>query len=93
MFLGAYDFDGDPGDLLPAYERLAAAIPGDASELHVCIVRDEGLTVYDTCPTRDVFVAFSSSAGFLGAVRSAGLPEPTVRPLGDVTNVRGSLLR
>ena len=26
-------------------------------ELHVCVVRDGGLTVYDTCPSAEVFAA------------------------------------
>src|SRR5205823_941269 len=59
MFLGAYYFDGPPPELIPAYERLMAGFPPDGLELHVCVVRDGGLTVYDACPSAEIFAAFS----------------------------------
>ena len=55
MFLGAYHFDGSFEELLPAYERLAASYPPDSLDLHVCIERDGGLTVFDACPSSAVF--------------------------------------
>ena len=93
MFLGAYHFDGSPAELIPAYERLMAGFPPDSLDLHVCVVRDGGLTVYDTCPSAEVFAAFSTSDDFAGAVRAAGLPDARVEPLGDVhaTRVRAGV--
>ena len=84
MFLGAYHFDGPPGDLLVAYRRLLAGFPPDSMELHLCVRRDDGLTVFDACPSADVFAAFSVSADCHGALAGAGLPLPRVEPLGDV---------
>ena len=87
MFLGAYHFDGDPDELVPAYERLMAGFPVESFELHVAVVRDGGLIVYDACPSEGVFAAFSTSEDFLSAVRAAGLPAARVDRLGNVHNV------
>jgi hypothetical protein len=90
MFLGAYDFAGTVSELLTAYDRLVASFPPGALQLHLCISGDDGITVFDACPTREIFESFSVSPEFRGAVESAGLPEPTVRALGDVHHVIAS---
>jgi hypothetical protein len=74
--------------LLSAYERLLAGFPQDAFDLHVCVVREGGITVDDTCPSRAVFADFSSSRGVRDAMTKAGLPAPTIRLLDDVHAVR-----
>lgn len=85
MFLSTYDFDGDPAELLPAYDRfMAASYPPGALLLHVCVVRDDGITVLDACPSRQVFEDFAASAEFADAVTRAGLPHPRVTPRGEV---------
>ena len=84
MFLGAYHFDGDTPTLLDGYDRLAAQFPPGALQLHVCVARDDGITVFDACPSRAVFTDFSQGPEFLGAVSAAGLPRPRVELLGDV---------
>lgn len=84
MFLSAYHFDGDPTDLVPAYERLNAMFPSDALEFHACVVRDGGLTVIDGCPTRAIAEAFSDGPEFAAALVAVGLPTPRKDRLGDV---------
>jgi len=84
MYLGAYHFDGEPGDLLRGYARLMEGRPSDTIDLHVCVVRVGGITVYDACPSRAVFEEFSESAGFRAAVAAAGLPALRVEPVGEV---------
>ena len=84
MFLGSYAFEGDPAELVPAYERMLAQMPEGDVGLHVCVVREHGLLVLDSCPSRAVFDAFTSSKGFAAAVAEAGLPHPRVVHLGDV---------
>ncbi|HZU74175.1 MAG TPA: hypothetical protein VE990_15540 [Acidimicrobiales bacterium] len=86
MFLGSYDFDGDPETLLEAYNRLAAGFPPGALQLHVCVTREGGLTVFDGCPSKEVFLQFSAGEMFAAAVAAAGLPTPRVTPLGEVKN-------
>jgi hypothetical protein len=88
MFLGAYHFDGPPGELVPAYGRLMDSFPPDTLDLHVCIVRETGLTVLDACPSAATFTEFSASIEFAGAVRAAGLPMPRVEAMGDVHSAR-----
>ena len=88
MFLGRYDFAGHPGDLLPRYHAMMDQVPDGDVGLHACITHPGGITIYDTCPTVEVFRTFSSSPDFLDLVRSVGLPEPTVTPLGDVLSAR-----
>jgi hypothetical protein len=84
VFLSKYDFDGDPEELLLAYDRLMAGVDDDDILLHACITRSGGITVYDCCPSEEVFRSFSSSADFASAVEAAGLPAPTAHPLGNV---------
>ncbi len=83
MFLGRYDFNGDPDTLLMAYDRMMAAMPADGIGFHICIRREGGITIYDTCLSAEVFAAFSSSPQTLGAMTDAGLPKPVVTPLGE----------
>jgi hypothetical protein len=84
VFLGVYHFDGEPSELARAYKRMMKGFPPDSQQLHVCLVRGGGLSVYDACPSAEVFREFSRSAGFLDAVSASGLPMPRVEPLGDV---------
>lgn len=90
MFLGRYDFDGDPAALLAAYDRLMLSLPRETVTFQICVSRDGGITVYDTCPSAEVFAAFSSSPQVLGAMSASGLPPPRVTPLGEVHAALGS---
>ena len=84
MFLSAYHYDGDPAALVTAYDVMRRGFPPDTFELHACVVTGSGITVYDACPTREVFEGFSVSPEFRGAVAAAGLPAPRIEPLGEV---------
>ena len=84
MFLSAYHFDGDPADLLPAYERLNTLFGTAAFDFHACVVRDGGLTVIDGCPTRAIAEEFSDGPQFREALAAVGLPTPRKDRLGDV---------
>jgi hypothetical protein len=88
MFLGAYHFDGDPAALRPAYDALMSGFPEGSLDLHVCVVRDGGLTVFDACPSREDFEAFSGGADFAAALAAVGLPTPRIELLGDVHAAR-----
>lgn len=84
MFLSAYHFDGDGPALLAAYERLMARMPADAIDLHVCVLREGGVTLFDACPSRAAFEEFSQGGEFRAALAAAGLPAPRIEPLGEV---------
>ena len=89
MYLGIYEFTGDPDALIPAYQRLMASMPPGNTTWHLCARRPEGLVIYDTCPSEEVFQGFSTSPGFLGAITAAGLPRPAVTGL-PVVSARSS---
>lgn len=90
MFLGAYHFTGDAAALLEGYALLCAEYPPALLQLQVCVQTPDGITVYDACPSEEVFARFSSSGHFLAVVAQAGLPVPRVEPLGEVRNVVAS---
>lgn len=83
MHLGVYRFEGEPARLLASYETLLAAFPAEQLQFHVCVQRPDAIEVYDACPTREMFEAFAASAEFRGALRTAGLPQPSVTALGE----------
>ena len=84
LYLGAVHFDGDPGELLPGYHRMLEGLGIDSLDVHLCIIRDDGLTVFDACPGKAVYEEFTKSDTFRGAVAAAGLPAPRIEGLGDV---------
>jgi len=91
----AYHFDGERDELLTGYDRLLASYPPEILDLNVCVVTDGGITVYDSCPSREVFEEFSRSPEFAAAVAAAGLPQPRIEPLGEIhaAHVREPLSR
>jgi len=84
MFLGIYRLEGDTNQLRRGYERLLELVPHDGMQLHVCVTDPGGLWIYDTCPSREAFLSFAASPEFRNALKTAGLPEPKVTPIGEV---------
>ena len=84
MFLGVYRFEGDASALRAAYERMLDIIPHTDLTLHICVADQGGLTIIDTCPSKERFLAFSSSPEFKAALNASGLPTPKVTPMGEV---------
>lgn len=90
MFLGRYDFAGDPDELVGAYRRMLTAMPPEMLLWHACVRTDAGISVLDACPTQEVFRAFSRGDAF-DQIRSAvGLPEPVITELGEVVHTAGA---
>jgi len=77
MYLGIYDIDRDSRELLVAYDRLIAGMPEGQLFFHACAVRENGITIFDACPTKEAFEKFSTSAEFRNAAEAAGLPWPS----------------
>ena len=90
MYLGTYDFDGDPEDLVARYDQLVGMFPEGVVMLNVCVRRADGITVIDTCPSEADFRGFSTSAEFAGALEAVGLPTPRVQAQGEVHAAHGS---
>lgn len=87
MIFATYRFSGEPKPLLAAYERMLTLLPTEDMKLHICTQDAAGIEIFDACPTQAAFEGFSSSAEFKDAVRTAGLPTPAVRVVGDVKAV------
>ena len=77
MHLGIYEIDGDLRELLVAYDRLMAGMPEGQVFFHACAVRENGITIFDACPSKEAFEKFSTSAEFRSAAEAAGLPSPS----------------
>lgn len=90
MFLGQYDFDGDPDHLVTAYDRLMTNIPTASVFFHTCIRRDGGITIIDACPSASDFAATAADPDLRALMRDAGLPTPTVTPLGESHSARAA---
>ena len=88
MYFAAYHFDGDADRLYASYERMLTT-QADQAILNLCVVREDGITVYDTCPTREDFESFSTGDEFRSALKDAGLPAPRLEPLGEVRSAVG----
>jgi hypothetical protein len=84
MFFGTYRFTGDPTELAAAYDRLMTKFPEDQLLVHICVETDEGLVIYDTCPSQADFHAFSTDPLILAAMQEAGLPNPQIEEVGEV---------
>ena len=76
MYLGTYEIDGDPNELLAADDRLTAMMPEGQVGFHACATRENGLTIYDARPTKEVSERFSTSTKCSGRDRGrrASLP-------------------
>jgi len=79
VHLGIYRFRGDTDTLLAAYDRMMAAMPeATPPYVHVCVPDADGIVIYDTCPSEEIFRAFSTSDGLREALDAAGMPQPEV---------------
>jgi hypothetical protein len=68
-------FTGDPDDLVARYEVMLADVPQEDMRLHLCLRGADGITIVDTCPSREAFEAFAG--GDFPALRARhGFPEP-----------------
>ena len=78
MHLGIYRFEGDPQELLPAYDRLMETLPPDGLLFHACVIEENGIAIFDACPTEEAFRGFSTNPKLAEAFSAAGLPQPTI---------------
>ena len=84
MYLGAAHFDGDPGELLPAYHRLLERFGIDNLDVHLCVVTGRRADGVRRLPGKAVYDEFTTSDMFREAVAAAGLPGPRIEGLGDI---------
>ncbi len=90
MFLGRYDFAGDPDELLGAYRRMMTALPPEMIFWHACVRTADGISMLDACPSREDFREFSGGDAFDQIRSASGLPVPVVTEIGEVVRTAGS---
>jgi len=56
-------------------------------QLQLYLTDDNGIKFYDACPSRDVFLVFSSSTDTNELTASISLRAPTATPLDEVITV------
>ena len=83
MYLSSYTFTGDTTDLIARYDRLFARYR-DELLLHVVVVEDDALVVYDACPDRETAEAFWSSPEWAAGLAEVGLAMPAITGLGEI---------
>jgi hypothetical protein len=67
---------GDPDDLARRYEAMIAEIPTDMMRFSACAKVVDGIIVFDTCPSKEVFDEFHVSEGFTALLEAHGLDRP-----------------
>jgi hypothetical protein len=82
-FLALYHFDGDPETLALAHDRMLALVPPGELGVHLCVRHPAGITVVDSCPTRQDFESFSTGP-LRDLLDAVGLAAPRIEPLGEV---------
>jgi hypothetical protein len=76
MHASIWRLAGDPEDLLRRYDAMIGEIPRANLRLHICLRASDGIVLVDTCPTKEVFEAFSAGEEFRELRKRHGLPEP-----------------
>ena len=78
MHASIWRFRGDPDDLLPRYDAMAAEISESSFLFHACLAAADGLVVVDTCPSQEAFREFVDAEWFQEMLTRHGLPAPEV---------------
>jgi len=76
MHASIWRFAGDPDELVSRYDAMIAEVPAASMRLHLCLRAADGIVLVDTCPSREVFEAFSAGDEFRGLRERHGLPDP-----------------
>jgi hypothetical protein len=63
MHGSVWRFEGDPGDLERRYLALLADVPEANHTLHAAVRTPDGLLIFDTCPSEEVYREFFAPGG------------------------------
>ncbi len=76
MHCSIWTYRGDPDDLAARYQRMVAEIPADNMQFSACARTDDGIVIFDTCPSREVYEQVAASAGLRALLTRHGLEAP-----------------
>jgi len=63
---------------------MLAGYPTNSLQLHISVLPDNDITVYDACPSRTDFKHFIASEELRDALAGVGLPWPRIEAVGEV---------
>ena len=93
MHCSIWRFTGDPDELERRYLAMAAEVPESNHVLHAAARTPDGLLIFDTCPSSDVYHAFFDEGPGLALLQRHGLvpssreDHPVVRAYGGRVRV------
>ena len=76
MHCSIWTYVGDPDDLVARYEALADDVPTENMRFHACARTPDGIVIFDTCPSKEVFDAFYAIPDVLALFARHGLDAP-----------------
>jgi hypothetical protein len=88
MHCSIWRFAGDPEDLEARYLALLAEVPESNHVLHAAAKTPDGLLIFDTCPSEEVYRSFFEGPGAAlfashGLVPTSREDHPVVRAYGS----------
>jgi hypothetical protein len=79
MHCSIWTYVGDPDDLVARYEAMVEEIPSGNMRFHACARTADGIVMFDTCPSKEVFDSFYSSSEAQALMERHGLGDPAER--------------
>ena len=79
MHCSIWTYAGDPDELVARYEALVADIPAENMRFHACARTHDGIVIFDTCPSKEVYDSFWNSPDVVALLRRHGLGDPSER--------------
>jgi hypothetical protein len=94
MHCSVWRFTGDPDELEARYLRLMAEVPDSNHVLHAAAKTADGLLIFDTCPSEEVYHAFYEGPGAElfarhGLVPASREDHPVIRAYGSGARLDG----
>jgi len=84
MHSSVWRFEGDPDDLEQRYLAMLADVPESNHTFHAAAKTPEGLLIFDTCPSEEVYRQFFGPGGPAAASSSTSSASTS-----GITTVRG----
>lgn len=78
MHASIWTFTGDPDRLLASYDALLAEVPRASMRFHACVRTPDGILLFDTCPTKEIFEETRDSEWWRDALARHDLPQPRI---------------
>ena len=84
LYLGAAHFDGDPGELLPAYHRMLERFGIETLDVHLCIVQGRRADGVRRLPDQGGLRGVHHERDVPGRDRRGGAARTAGQGLGDI---------